>query len=393
MQVLCRSCGYSQLDLILDLGMHGWCNDFLTKDQIGKEKTYPLRLVRCPMCTLCQLDYTVPKETMFTEHDYVSGTTKSLAAHFAEIARAHEKYLTKDSVILDIGGNDGTNLLEYRKLGYQNLINVESAGNIAIMSAEAGIYTYNMFFNEEFVDEHGLENKVDLINASGVFFHLEELHSVIKGIKKSLKPNGVLVVQFMYLGSMIEKGSFDGIYHEHLCFYSMTSLDSLLSLHDLMIEDAEYYDIHGGSVVATIKHGKPPFPISSEFKPCDQESLRNFKKNVEAWRERFKHLIQTCKQTGPIYGLGAPAKGNTLLTYCGFTTDDIEALLEVNPLKVGKYTPVTHIPIIEEDFDYIDTDSAWFLILSWNFAEEIKANVRKKLPNAKFILPFGEICR
>ena len=172
---------------------------------------------------------------MFKHHTYVSGTTKSLANHFYEIAKENvEQFNLKDGdVIYDIGGNDGTQLLQYKKLGINSVINIESATNIARLSSQNGIPTMNEFFNEDCIRPDGMK-QVKLINAAGVFFHLEELHSVIKGIKLALQEDGIFVVQFMYLGDMLEKLSFDGIYHEHLCYYSIDSLMKLLEPYGLI---------------------------------------------------------------------------------------------------------------------------------------------------------------
>lgn len=373
----CRSCNSDKLELILDLGHHAWCNDFLDRDQVGTEKTYPLRLVYCNTCTLCQLDYTVPKEIMFVDHDYVSGTTQSLTNHFYKVAKKHKPYIYMSNMpILDIGGNDGTNLLQYKRLGYTNLLNVESAHNIAKISEDNGIPTVNDFFNEDLINNRGWDNCFSLINASGVFFHLEELHSVIRGIKRALKKYGVFVVQFMYLGSMLNKGSFDGIYHEHLCYYSLTSLINLLRPYGLELFDAHYDGIHGGSIIASVCHSGD-YPATAELRSLVQadqsyvnkNKLYDFAEDVQSWRMRFKTVMSSF---GKIYGIGAPAKGNTLLTYTNMTTDNIPCLFEVNPMKFNKYTPVTHIPIVSEDSLNKLSDNTPLLLLSWNFKNEIQ---------------------
>ena len=261
----CRSCKSKNISQILDLGHHPWCNNFLTENELGEENLYPLNLVYCNDCELLQLDYTVPKETMFKNHTYVSSTTKTLKKHFLELAIENKNQfnLNEDDLILDIGGNDGTQLLQYKSIGLKNVINVESADNISEISAKSGVKTINEFFNEETVDKFIGEKTVKLINASGVFFHLEELHSVIEGIRKCLMDNGVFVVQFMYAGTMVEKLNFDGIYHEHLCYYTLKSLSNLLEPYGLEIFDSYYSEIHSGSMVAKV---------------CKQNS--NFKKNL-----------------------------------------------------------------------------------------------------------------
>lgn len=394
----CRSCDSHNLKLIIDLGMHGWCNNFITKDQIGTEKSYPLRLYLCLECGLAQIDYTVPKETMFIDHTYVSGTNKTLREHFGHLVEENIKQfsLTKNSSVLDIGGNDGTQLLEYKKRGIENLINVESASNIAKLSKDAGICTISEFFNEETIQKYDIKD-VDLVNASGVFFHLEELHSVTRAIEKILSQNGVFVVQCMYFGDMIRLGSFDGIYHEHLCYYSLYSLEQLLNRYNLRIFDAYHSDIHGGSLIAKVcRTNSSRFRTNRYNITADTDiELVNYNTITNGFADKiikFKQQLNKVVGDKKIYGLGAPAKGNTLLTYCGLDCSKVIALLEVNKLKVGLYSPVTHIPVVEEDLDSLP-DRSVILVLSWNFWGEI----REKLLNIAtrknfiFIIPWPQL--
>tara|TARA_R110001583_G_scaffold48781_3_gene152647 strand:- start:3314 stop:4519 length:1206 start_codon:yes stop_codon:yes gene_type:complete len=396
----CKSCSSTKNTSILDLGDHPWCNDFLPKDRVGKEQKYPLHLVHCDECELLQLDYVVPKEVMFKNHTYVSSTTDSLSEHFYDLALQNKTQfnLKKDDLVLDIGGNDGTQLLQYKKVGIENVLNVESADNIAELSVAAGIPTINDFFNEDLIIRENLEGKVKLINASGVFFHLEELHSVIRGIKKALTEDGVLVVQFMYAGTMVEKLNFDGIYHEHLCFYTLQSLRNLLEPYGLNIFDACGSEIHSGSIIAKISKS----PIFEQTNTCkywikkdkkyNKNSFLEFAKKVKNKRNNLKELLKTIKSKDPqskIYAYGAPAKGNTLLNYFGIDNNLIDKCVEVNDLKVGLYLPQSHIPITKESRTDLPD---YYLLLAHNFAEEIlKKN--KPLINAgvKFIIPFPEI--
>ena len=318
----CRSCSSEDIKLILDLGNQPWCNDFLHKSQLGNEHTYPLRLCYCNQCELLQLDTTVPKETMFKNHTYVSGTTKTLAKHFYDLAVENQKFIKdKNSLIVDIGGNDGTQLLQYKKLGYTNVANVESADNISLISVQNGVNTFNAFFNEEWVDIIlPKQGKAKLINASGVFFHLEELHSVIRGIKKLLDDDGIFVIQFMYAGDMIDKLQFDGIYHEHLCYYTLKSLSNLLAPYGLRIFNSFHSEIHGGSMVVRVCHNDSDFKTDDFTKSMIKnedyslEKIEEFAKKITSSRGRLKSLLQELKnQKKKIYAYGAPAKGNTLL--------------------------------------------------------------------------------
>jgi hypothetical protein len=206
----CRSCGETKFRSILNLGRHPWCGDFLSKNRLGKEKYYPLNLIYCMKCELLQLDFTVPKEKMFSNHSYLSSTTLTLKNYFYKLALENKKQfnLNKNDLILDIGGNDGTQMLQYKLAGMHNVLNVESASNIAKISKIKKIPTINDFFNFEVAVNKIGADKVKLINASGVFFHLEELHSVLKAINYCLQQDGVLIIQFMYAGSMIDKNLF-----------------------------------------------------------------------------------------------------------------------------------------------------------------------------------------
>ena len=396
----CRSCASTKLTSILDLGDHPWCNDFLTEDQLGKEKQYPLHLVQCDKCGLLQLNHTVPKEIMFKNHTYVSSTTKSLAQHFKTLALENkaELKLTKNDLILDIGGNDGTQLLQYKDIGLENVLNVESADNIAELSLKAGIPTINDFFNEDLISKYELEGKVKMINASGVFFHLEQLHSVIRGIKKALTDDGVLVVQFMYAGTMVEKLNFDGIYHEHLCFYTLKSLENLLNPYGLKIFHAYGSDIHSGSIIAKISKS-PDVKTTETYKfwkakdeQYDREAFLNFAAKVKSKKSDLKNLLKNIKNQDPsikIYAYGAPAKGNTLLNYFDIDKSLIDKCVEVNDLKIGLYLPKSHIPIVKESTEDLPD---YYLLLAHNFADEIIEKNKELIDKGvKFIIPFPEI--
>ncbi|MBI5933622.1 MAG: methyltransferase domain-containing protein, partial [Chloroflexi bacterium] len=216
--MLCRVCDSTELELAIDLGNQPWCNHFLTRDEVGKEPYYPLRVVYCRGCSTAQLDYTVKKEIMFGDHTYLSGVTKSLSEHFRSVAHLVDAAFfqrEKAKAVLDIGSNDGTQLTHFQALGYE-VLGVESSTTTAKIANEAGVPTLNEFFNCDVAVRLG--RKFHVINAAGVFFHLEELHSVTEGIRAALRDDGVFVVQFLYMKRIVENGAFDQIYHEHLLY-------------------------------------------------------------------------------------------------------------------------------------------------------------------------------
>jgi len=398
--IRCRSCGSDKIVEILNFGDQPWCNDFLTKERIGKEEFYPLEVVCCRECELLQLSYTVPKEVMFFDHQYLSSMTSTLGNHFLDIAKENKEQfdLQEDDMIVDIGGNDGFQLMQYKNLGLNNVVNVESAENICVFSRKKGIKTINAFFNEEEAKNSFEYRGTKLINASGVFFHLEELHSVIRGIKYMLANDGVFVIQFMYAGAMIENNNFDTVYHEHLCYYTLRNVIDLLKPYGLEVFDAYYSDIHSGSIIAKVTHKdsvrnkntKSFMKTIERDKKYTLEEYQNFFKTVKEYKDNLYNFLSDLKAKGNrIYAYGAPAKGNTLLNYCGITNDLIDKAVEINKLKLGFYLPQSHIPIVLEDKSDLPD---YYLLLSHNFADEIiKKNHDIIEQGVKFIIPFPEI--
>ena len=304
----------------------------------------------------------------------------------------------RDDLIIDIGGNDGFQLIQYRKLGLKNLVNVESASNIAKISRSNEINTINEYFNEESVSKNFERGEAKLINASGVFFHLEELHSVIRAIRQVLAKDGVFVVQFMYAGAMLENYNFDTIYHEHLCYYTMKSLINLLTPHELEVFDAYYTDIHSGSIIAKICHKNSKLDVKTDRfyetlendEKYDFENIMMFAEKIKQYKLQFHDFLLDLKNQGKtIYAYGAPAKGNTLLNYCNITNSVIDKAVEINELKLGYYLPQSHIPVYKETKEDIPD---YYLLLSHNFAEEIiRKNKDIMRKGTKFIIPFPKI--
>jgi SAM-dependent methyltransferase len=375
----CRVCDSTDLQSAINFGEQPWCNNFLRAEAIGSEPYYPLNVVQCMKCATAQLDFTVPKEVMFSDHTYLSGTTASLSRHFETVARAVDTMFFCDQArksVLDIGSNDGTQLKAFQKLGY-DVLGIESSRTAAALANAAGISTLHAFFNES--TARALTQQFDVINAAGVFFHLEELHSVCEGIRQVLKPKGVFVVQSLYMKSIVENTAFDQIYHEHLLYYTIRSLEALLKLHDLEIFDAWVSDIHGGSLMAMIGHAglRQPTDRVHALKRAEDQSRINeastyaeFGRRIEQMRARDVEYLEGLSRTGKrVFGLGAPAKGNTLLNYFQVGPTLLECLVERNDLRRGLFSPGMHIPVRIED-ELSGPPDAYY-VLAWNFRKEI----------------------
>lgn len=378
----CRICDSQKLQLVIDLGDQPWCNHFLRKDEIGREESYPLKVVYCEDCSTAQLDYTVKKEIMFGDHTYLSGVTKSLSSHFKGIADEVQQRFNPNvekKSILDVGSNDGTQLIHFQNLGW-DVLGVESSKTTAKIATDAGVPTLNQFFNKRTIID--LHKKFDVINAAGVFFHLEELHSVTEGIKIGLKDNGVFVVQFLYMKSIMENDAFDQIYHEHLLYYTLKTLQKLLSRHGLELFDAYLAPIHGGQMIGFVghpgQHKKTQRLSDLENEENDSnsnsiESYRLFQERILLMKKKnVDFLIDAKKRGKKVFGMGAPVKGNTLLNYFNVGPELIECLLEKNHLRKNLYSPGMHVPILMED--EVSTRPDIYYVLAWNFKNEILAN-------------------
>ena len=380
--MICRVCNSTNLELVIDLGEQPWCNNFLKKEDIGKEPYYPLRVLYCHDCSTSQLDFTVKKEVMFGDHTYLSGVTRSLSDHFAAVAHEIDDRFFKsrvDKSILDIGSNDGTQLKHFQALGY-DVLGVESSKTTAQIAKDAGVPTLNSFFNLGTIK--AINRQFDVFNASGVFFHLEELHSVCEAIRTGLKSDGVFVVQFLYMKSIMDNLAFDQIYHEHLLYYTLSTIESLLERHGLAMFDARLSPIHGGSIVGFISHAGAR-PVSERLETMRAQELASgcnaidaylhFDRRIKQMKEENLAYLDAAWRAGKrVFGFGAPVKGNTMLNYFGVGPNRIECLVEKNRLRRGLYSPGMHIPIVIED--ELTTLPDIYYVLAWNFKNEILSN-------------------
>jgi len=380
--MICRVCDSTRLEPTLDLGLQPWCNHFLKPEEVGTEPVYPLRLVFCHQCATTQLDYTVKKEVMFGDHTYLSGVTKSLSGHFKGVADEVDRRLGdrgRTKTVLDIGSNDGTQLKHFQAVGY-DVLGVESSKTTAAIATDAGVPTVNAFFNLETARQIG--RKFDAINAAGVFFHLEELHSVTDAIRECLEPDGLFCVQFLYMKRIVENLAFDQIYHEHLLYYNLQNIEALLNRHGLAMYDCYLAPIHGGSIIGFVGHqgAKAPTDRLRQMRAAEDAAKSNeigtyheFAKRVARMKEEnLAFLADRKKQGKRIFGMGAPVKGNTMLNYFGVGKQYLDCLVEKNTLRKGLYSPGMHLPVLIES--ELPAPPDVYYVLAWNFKNEILSN-------------------
>lgn len=395
--MMCTICG-NDTEQFLSLGHQPPSDAFLkTPDLERPETTYPLDLFFCSNCSLVQLGYAVDPNILFREYVYNTGTNNSLKANFKALTERiiTDFSLTDKDFVIDVGSNDGTLLENYVPRGIQILgIDPSSSTSLAL---EKGIPTVVDFFSEEMAQkvckEHG---KAKIITAMNVFAHVAALDSLMRGIRELLADDGVFISESGYVVDMVEGMQYDSIYHEHLRYYSITSLAALFSRYGMEIIDVEHIASHGGSVrvYAARKGARHVSESVADFVQCEHslgfdsiKRYRQFASDVAATRRALFDIVYGMRKEGKrIYGIGAPAKGNTLLNYCKLDTALIECLVEKSALKIGLYSPGMHIPVVPEERLFAD-QSEGAILLSWNLADELVPKIRSKGYKGTFIIP------
>lgn len=359
-------------------------NGFLDKKDLKKQELrYPLKICVCELCWLVQLTHTIPAEIMFKNYLYIPSASNTMIEHFQKMAVDVVSKLKphKDDLIVDIGSNDGT-LLSFFKKKHLNILGIDPAENIAKDTNARGIPTIADYFNEKtaqsVVAKYGTAKA---ITATNVFAHIDDIHSVMKGVKILLHPNGLFVIEAPYLIDLLDNNEFDTIYHEHLSYISIRPLMKLFEQYHLKIVDVKKQSVHGGTVRVFAANVDSLYSIHPRVgKFVAEENLKKlhvrstydeFARRVKVIKRDLLHFLKRIKKEDrSIIGYGASAKGNVLINYCNISTDILDYIVDSTPYKQGKYTPGTHIQIFPEKKLKNDTPD-YVLLLSWNFEKEI----------------------
>jgi hypothetical protein len=401
----CRFCNTLLEKTFVDLGMSPLCESFLLPDQLNQmEPFYPLKVYVCNNCFLVQLEEYVNPENIFTEYAYFSSYSDSWLQHARNYAELMiEKFhLTSINQVIELASNDGYLLQYFVEKGIPSL-GVEPAKNVAKVAVEKGIPTLVDFFGVELARKMVRESqKADLLLGNNVLAQVPDINDFVAGMKITLKPQGIITMEFPHLMRLMERNQFDTIYHEHFSYFSFIAVERIFAEHGITLFDVEELKTHGGSIRIYGRHledtTKPVSDRALEMKDRELRAGYNRMEVYSTFGERVKEtkrkilqmLIDLKRQGKRVVGYGAPGKGNTLLNYCGIRSDFLDYTVDRSPYKNGRFTPGTHIEIFPPEKIRQDRPDYLF-ILPWNLKDEIIQQMSYiKEWGGKFIVPIPE---
>lgn len=398
----CRFCSAPLSRTFCDLGRTPLSNSYLSKEsQTGCERFYPLHALVCDKCFLVQVCEFEKPEAIFSDYSYFSSYSDSWLDHVRKYTQEMISRfgLNERSQVIEIASNDGY-LLQFFLENKIPILGIEPARNVAAVARAKGIPTLTEFFGARFAQEQHL--KGDLVIANNVLAHVPDLNDFVEGIQIALAQNGVATLEFPHLLKLIQENQFDTIYHEHFSYFSFYTVEKVFSQHGLRIFDVESIPTHGGSLriygCRQNDASKPNHSRVLEMREREKQaglltldSYLAFDKTVQETKIKLRNLLIRLKNEGKrVAAYGAPAKGNTLLNYCGIRTDLIEYTVDRSPHKQNKLLPGSHIPIYSPDRIKLDKPN-YILVLPWNLKDEIvKQLYFVKDWGCKFIVPIPE---
>jgi SAM-dependent methyltransferase len=405
----CRSCGAGGLDLVLSLGRMPLANALLTREQLTlPERRYPLDLAFCPSCALVQITETVPAAELFSEYLYFSSFSDAMLRHAEALVTREiaDRRLGARSLVVEIASNDGYLLQFYQRQGIP-VLGIEPALNIAAEAVTRGIPTIADFFSQELAARLRDEGKrADVLHAHNVLAHVADLNGVVEGMRTILDDGGVAIIEAPYVRDLVDRGEFDTIYHEHLCYFSLTALRHLFARHGLHLLDVERVPIHGGSLRVTVGTAPDAQPARQGGSGRVAQLLADeaawgvdrvgtyldFGARVGALKASLTSMLHDLKQRGEgLAAYGAAAKGSTLLNYCEIGTETLDFVVDRSPHKQGRFMPGVHIPIWAPEH-LLEAMPQHVLLLTWNFADEILEQQKPyRLLGGRFIIPMPEL--
>tara|TARA_R110002012_G_scaffold185374_3_gene351952 strand:+ start:6697 stop:7917 length:1221 start_codon:yes stop_codon:yes gene_type:complete len=400
----CIVCGRSPVTGVLDLGSTSLANKFLRPEDVNDdEKSYPLRLGRCGSCGHVQLLEFVPPSAMFDDYLYISSMSDTLVQHLGRLAArvASWNALIQDDLVVDIGCNDGTLLAAFKE-GGARVLGVDPAENLTPFAAERGVSVKTAYFGMAVAEEIvATQGRARAITATNVFPHIPVLDDFLRGISHLMADDGVFVIEAHYLADILEQVAFDTIYHEHVSYWSLTAMQALFSRFDLEVVDVERLPIHHGQLRVFVRHaGKGQVSATvAELRHFEDEAgittakaLKDFAAATARIQGEMRAFMDTARKNGQtVAAYGAPAKGNTLLSYLKLGPGDVLWIADRSPLKQGRLSPGQHIPVVPTDCILKDMPD-FMILLAWNFADEILEQQNEyRARGGKFVVPVPNV--
>jgi SAM-dependent methyltransferase len=401
----CRFCSAPLEQTFADLGMSPLSNAFLRENQLDSAETfYPLTAYVCTSCLLVQLPAVETPEAIFTDYAYFSSFSESWLAHARSYCEemTQRLHLDRHSQVIEIASNDGYLLQYFTAVGVPAL-GIEPAANVAEVARQRGIETICRFFGVEIATELAdAGRKADLLLGNNVLAHVPDINDFVRGLAILLRRGGIITMEFPHLLQMMRGNQFDTIYHEHFSYFSIHAVKAIFEAHGLAIVDVEQLPTHGGSLRIFARHvadradvDRRVFDLIELEKSAGLHELSAYRRFAEQVRETKRALLSfliRAKEEGKrVVGYGAPAKGNTLLNYCGIRTDLIDYTVDISPHKQGKFLPGTHIPIFAPE-RILETKPDYVLILPWNLEEEISRQMSAvKTWGGQFVIPIPRV--
>jgi hypothetical protein len=402
-KLACRLCGSIDLQVVLSLGNTPLANALLTEEELRQpEAVYPLDLGLCRRCGLVQITETVPPTTLFSEYFYFSSFSDTMVRHAAALAGSliKERRLGPTSLVVEAASNDGYLLQHYHGAGVP-VLGIEPASNVAQVAEGRGIKTRCAFFSRELGNELRQSGiRADVFHAHNVLAHVPDLNGFVQGIGLVLREQGTAVLEVPYVKDMLDKCEFDTIYHEHLCYFSLTALDRLFKDHQLTITRVERVSIHGGSLRIHAVHSEgaavePTVPRLLEeevaWGATVPDPYLRFAERVREIQGRLGDMLAELKAAGKrLAAYGAAAKGSTLLNSLPLEPGVIDFVVDRSTYKQGRYMPGVHLPIFHPDKLMADRPE-YVLLLTWNFADEIFEQQKHfRQSGGRFVVPIPE---
>ncbi|MDW7710837.1 MAG: class I SAM-dependent methyltransferase [Deferrisomatales bacterium] len=377
--LICMGC----VEPFIDFGSMPLGNGFLFPEQFEEEYRFPMRVGFCAACGMVQLLKQPERERMFHEkYAFFSGTSRYMAMHFKAFAdHVSADYLAEDDpFVVEMGSNDGIMLQHFAAAGIRH-VGIEPSRNVAQVAIDKGIATVSAFFDADLarriISEKG---QADAFLAANVMCHVPYLHSIVEGIRTLLKPTGVVLFEDPYLGDVIEKTSYDQIYDEHTFLFSVASVSALFEQHGMEVVDVEPQETHGGSMRYVIAR-RGARPVSANVGAQRErertlglhlpETYDRFRRNCERSRDELRAMLVDLKSQGKrVVGYGATSKSTTITNYCDITPDLVDFISDTTPIKQGKFSPGTHIPVRPYE-EFVQNYPDYALLFAWNHAQEI----------------------